>query len=47
MGPTGCSAKLVPSLPQPWHLWGGTWKMNFLLKGPLSTAMLVGKLLGT
>ena len=27
--------KQLPFLPQTWHPWEGTWKISFLLKGPL------------
>ena len=31
-------------VPLTWHLWGGTWKINFLLEGPFfwTSAMFVG-----
>ena len=35
--------QLVPSLPLTWHLWEGTWKMNFLLKGPLVNCLVSGR----
>ena len=28
------SGNRLPFLQPTWHLWGGTWKTNFLLKGP-------------
>ena len=31
-----------PFLQLAWHLWGGTWKVHFLSREPLSVAMLVG-----
>ena len=34
---------LIPFLQLTWHLWGGTWKMNFLLKGPPLSCHVSGR----
>ena len=39
----GGATQVVPFLQLTWHLWGGAWKIHFLLKGPPVSCHVSGR----